>query len=324
MIGSTDVKRIIPLIALLLAQVSCVPLAPPPTLPSPPAGPEAVPATAISFTEGPAVDAAGDVYFTDTTSARILRFSPQDRKLTTFRENSNRANGLVFDGQGRLLACESGAHRLTRTDMKTGRIEVLAQQYEGKDLNGPNDVTLDGKGRIYFTDPAPGSKAGAQGVYRIDTDGKLNRILSAPETEWPNGIMISPDDRRLYLVEANKVERGKRAIMAYDLSPEGTVSNGRVHYNFYPGRSADGMSIDTRGNLYAAAGMHRRRGTHETLDTRTGIYVISPEGKLLQFTPIHEDTVTNCAFGGPDDKTLYVTAGKTLFQIRYEIAGLRR
>jgi len=113
-------------------------------------------------------------------------------------------------------------------------------------------------------------------------------------------------------------------IRAYDLLPEGTVRNMRVHYNFYPGRSADGMSVDVQGNLYASAGMHRTRGTAETLDTKCGVYVISPQGKLLKFIPIPEDYITNNAFGGPDMKTLYITAGKTLYKVRTEIAGLPR
>jgi gluconolactonase len=218
--------------------------------------------------------------------------------------------------------------------MKTGRVEVLADGYEGKKFNAPNDVTMDGKGRLYFTDPVPDStsplrtstagKTGVPGVYRIDPNGKVTRILAGPDIEWPNGLTIAPDDRTLYLVEANKVERGTRAIRAYDLSADGTVSNMRIHYNFYPGRSADGISIDSQGNVYAAAGLHRRRGTHETLDTKTGIHVISPQGKLLSFTSIPEDTITNCGFGGPELKTLYVTAGKTLFQIPFTVAGTRR
>jgi gluconolactonase len=113
-------------------------------------------------------------------------------------------------------------------------------------------------------------------------------------------------------------------IGAWDLAEDGSVSNMRVFYNFYPGRSADGLAIDVEGNVYAAAGLNRRRGTSETLDTRPGIHVISPQGRLLRYYPIWEDTVTNCAFGGPDLRTLYVTAGKTLFAIRTEVAGTRR
>ena len=145
-----------------------------------------------------------------------------------------------------------------------------------KPLSGPNDVTIDGKGRLYFTD-----SSGAA-VYRIDAPGKVARILAAPDIQRPNGIQISPDDRTLYIVEANGAEGGARMIRAYDLLPDGTVRNMRVLYNFYPGRSADGMSVDTQGNLYAAAGMHRTRGTAETLDTKCGVYVISPAGEAAE------------------------------------------
>jgi gluconolactonase len=125
-------------------------------------------------------------------------------------------------------------------------------------------------------------------------------------------------------VEANQAKGGARMIRAYELRPDGSVGTMRVHYNFYPGRSADGLSIDERGNLYAAAGLNRTRGTSETLDTRAGIHVISPEGKLLRVIPVPEDLLTNCAFGGPDRKTLYITAGKTLFRTRVDVPGLPR
>ena len=285
------------------------------------AEPEATVATTVAFTEGPAQGPDGFIYFTDVANNRILRFDPKTRTHEVFRADSNRSNGLLFESQGRLIACESS--RLTRTDLKTGKVEVIAAGFEGRPFNGPNDVTIDSKGRLYFTDPAP-EATGKPAVYRVDPDGKIARILAAPDTEWPNGIVISPDDKTLYLIEAHKIEGGTRAIRAYDLSPEGAVSNRRVHYDFYPGRSADGMAIDQQGNLYAAAGLNRRRGTHETLDTKCGVYVISPQGKLLRFIPIPEDTITNTAFGGTDMRTLYITAGKTLFQIRTDIAGLNR
>jgi gluconolactonase len=300
--------------------------------------PEATVATSVAFTEGPAQGPDGMVYFTDVANNRILRFNPQTKKHEVFRADSNRANGLLFDPQGRLIACEGSdgernKPRVTRTDLKTGAVEEIATQFEGRRFNAPNDVTVDSKGRLYFTDPAPDSTSpatkasgttGKPGVYRIDPDGKITRLLTDPETEWPNGLVISPDDKTFYLIEANKVDGGTRAIRAFDLSPEGTLSNRRVHYNFYPGRSADGMAIDTEGNIYAAAGLHRLRGTKETLDTKCGVHVISPQGKLLRFVPIPEDTITNTAFGGPDNKTLYVTAGKTLFQIPNSIAGMNR
>jgi gluconolactonase len=288
-------------------------------------------ATSVSMLEGPTVDSDGTVYFTDILMQRIMRFS-SDGKFSVFRENSNVANGLVFDLQGHLIAAEGstsptagrqgiktgGIPRVTRTDLKTGRVEVIADTYDGRPFAGPNDVTIDARGRLYVTD----SDGGA--VYRIDAPGTVARLLARPDIERPNGIQISPDDKILYLVEANSAKDGARMIRAYDLLPDGTVRNMRVLYNFYPGRSADGISIDTQGNLYAAAGLHRTRGTAETLDTKCGVYVISPQGTLLKFIPVPEDFITNTAFGGPDMKTLYITAGKTLYRVRNDIAGLPR
>jgi gluconolactonase len=282
----------------------------------------------LSFTEGPTVDREGNVFFTDIVSQRIMKLG-RDGLLSTYRNDSNVANGLLIDPQGRLIACEgatferpgvkvSGKPRVTRTDMKTGQIEVLADQFEGMPLTGPNDVTIDSKGRLYFTE-----LSGAA-VYRIDAPGKLTRILGHQDVQNPNGIQISPDDRTLYLVEANQKQGGARMIRAYDLRENGSVANMRVHFNFSPGRSADGMSIDVLGNLYASAGLNQLRGTSETLDTKAGVHVISPKGERLRFYPIPEDTITNNAFGGPDMKTLYVTAGKNLYAIQTEIAGLPR
>ncbi|HEY3041394.1 MAG TPA: SMP-30/gluconolactonase/LRE family protein [Pyrinomonadaceae bacterium] len=285
-------------------------------------------ATTIAFTEGPTADADGNIFFTDQANNRIMKLA-NDGKLSTFRQPANYANGMVFDAQWRLLTCESGdpvagtLPRVTRTDLKTGRVEVLADKYDGKNLVAPNDVTFDGKGRIYFSDK-PAKKTGEGGVYRIDLDGSITRILAPPEVEVPNGLIISPDDKTFYLIEANQAEKGARVIRAYDLRADGTVTGMRVFHNFYPGRSGDGMSIDTQGNLYVAAGLHSTRGTSETLDTKAGIHVLAPNGKLLTFIPIPEDVITNCAFGGSDLKTLYITAGKTVFKVRTEIQGTRR
>ncbi|MBY0502419.1 MAG: SMP-30/gluconolactonase/LRE family protein [Bryobacteraceae bacterium] len=297
---------------------------------------EATVATTVAFTEGPTADDAGNVYFTEIMNQRILRMTPNGQ-VSIFREPSNAANGLVIDAEGRLVACEGAAMRgnavhgkshlaataalkprVTRTDLKTGAVEVLADNYEGKAFNGPNDVTFDGQGRLYFTD-LPGAA-----VYRIDRDKKLTRLLVAPEVQRPNGISITPDDKTLYLVEANGAQNGARLIRAYDLQPDGSLKNMRIHYSFYPGRSADGLCMDTQGNLYAAAGLHQRRGTSETLDTQSGIHVINSEGQRIRFVSVPEDTITNCTFGGPDWKTLYVTAGKGLYTVKNEIAGTRR
>ena len=289
-------------------------------------------ATTVAFTEGPTVAEDGTVYFTDLGNNRIMRLSTEGQ-LSTFRQPSYRANGLIFDSEWRLLACESGdgdtvLPRVTRTNMETGEIEVIADAYDGKQLHAPNDLSFDGRGRIYFTDrPGPNPRpeqTGVHGVYRIDPDGTIARILTEPEVIRPNGIVISPDDRTLYVIETEQSEGGPRLIRAYDLAEDGTVGNMRVFHDFYPGRSGDGMTIDSQGNLYVAAGLNRRRGTSETLDTVAGIHVFSPEGELLEHIPVPEDTITNAAFGGPDLRTLYITAGKTLFSLRTDISGTRR
>ncbi len=276
------------------------------------------------FTEGPAVDAMGNVFFTNVAASKILKWEPAAKALSVFRPNSNKANGLYFDPQGRLLACEGGAGRVTRTDMHSGKIESLAGTFQGLPFAAPNDLCLDQADRIYFT-----SRSGVQdkagetpkGVYRIDPDGQVTPVLQWPEVQMPNGIVLSPDDKTLYLIEAHPEANHHRDIRAYDLRPDGTVAKGRVLVNFYPGRSGDGMCIDAAGNLYVAAGLHQLRGTSETLDTKPGIHVISPQGKLLAYRQTPEDTITNCTFGGPDRRTLYVTCGTVLLSIRTTVPG---
>ena len=290
-------------------------------------------AATIAFTEGPTVHADGTVYFTDLRGdGRIMKMTPNGT-VSTFREPSYRANGLILDDRWRLLACEGGngrdmLPRITRTDLETGAIQVVADQFEGKQFHQPNDLTIDNQGRIYFTDrPGPNTtpeQTGVHGVYRIDPDGTVERILTEPEIERPNGIVISPDDKILYLIETAQQEGGARLIRAYDLDEDGTVDNMRIFHDFYPGRSGDGMTIDSEGNLYVAAGLNQLRGTSETLDTVAGVHIFSPAGELLEHIPIKEDTITNVAFGGNDLKTLYVTSGKTLFRVQTEVVGTRR
>ena len=329
------VPSVVALVALALLVSGCTVEAPAPSaeMPTEPAASrEVAVGTTVAFTEGPTVAEDGTVYFTDLGNNRIMRLST-DGQLSTFRQPSHRANGLIFDSEWRLLACESGdgdtvLPRVTRTNMETGEIEVIADAFEGKQLHSPNDLSFDTQGRIYFTDrPSPNPRpdqTGVHGVYRVDPDGTIARILTEPEVVRPNGIVISPDDRTLYVIETDQSEGGPRMIRGYDLSDAGTVSNMRVFHDFSPGRSGDGMTIDSEGNLYVAAGLNRRRGTSETLDTVAGIHVFSPDGELLEHIPIPEDTITNAAFGGPDLRTLYVTAGKTLFSVRTDITGTRR
>lgn len=278
-----------------------------------------------NFTEGPAVDAEGTVFFTNT--GEILKWEPAAKRLSTFRKPSNGANGLAFDRQGRLLACEAAdgkQGRVTRTDLKSGAQTVLCDQFNGFPLGGPNDLCVDGKDRIYFTARLANTNAATgnvNAVYRIDPDGKVARILAAPDIDMPNGLAVAPDGRTFYLIESDGRVNRARVVRAYDLKPDGAVTNHRVLYTFYPGRGGDGMRVDAAGHLYIAAGLHKTRGTSETLDTRPGIHVLTPQGKLVAFVETPEDTLTNCAFGGADGRTLYVTCGRFLLSLPTHPAG---
>jgi len=313
----------------LLVLAGCSSPAPPPEPAAAPGSDPRVEAVAeIAFTEGPTVYRDGSVFFSEMRSERILRYFPEDGRVETFREDSHGSNGLIFDAEWRQVACEADPPRVTRTNLETGEVEVLAERYEGKRFHRPNDVTFDSQGRLYFSDrPDPeiaDDQVGVHAVYRIDPDGSIAQILAEPDIEKPNGLVISPDDSTFYLIEAHPDADRARMIRAYDLAEDGTVSNMRVFHDFYPGRSGDGMTIDSEGNLYVAAGLNRTRGTSETLATEPGVHVFSPDGERSDFYRTYEDTITNAAFGGPDLKTLYVTAGKTLFEIEVERAGTRR
>ena len=291
---------------------------------------EVTPKTVVAFTEGPAVDADGNIFFSDIINNRIMKYS-HDGDLSVWRSDSGRANGNMFDAQGRLVSCEGAEHgpdgrrRVTRTDMKSGEVEVLADRYEGNRYNSPNDLVIDNQGRIYFTDPRYGDRSNMEmeieGIYRIDLDGVVRRVLEQPTIQRPNGITISPDNRNLYVVDSNPIEGGNRKIWAFDIADDGSISGGRVVYDFAPGRGGDGMRTDVKGNLWIAAGLYRARHSAETTDVPTGIFVVSPSGEMLGHIPIPEDYITNLAFGGPDLKTLYIVAGKTLSSIRVNVAG---
>ena len=278
------------------------------------------------FTEGPAVDRQGQVYFTNVPMEQILRWDPTRKKLTVYRENSNSANGLLIDAQNRLWACEGGAGLVSRTDLSSGERVVVADSYNGFPFAAPNDLVLDKQGRLYFTS-RPGvtdpKKGNPNAVYRVDPNGKVTQLLRWPDVHMPNGIVISPDNQTLYLIEAHPDADRNRNILAFDLEKDGSLTNRRVLIDFYPGRSGDGMCIDSQGNLYVAAGLHQQRKTSETLDTRPGIHVITPTGRLVAFAETPEDTITNCSFGGRDGKTLYITCQTYLLSIRTQIAGLR-
>src|SRR5262245_25001405 len=170
----------------------------------------AAPAAVVCFLEGPAVDAAGNVFFSDIAGNRILKMDAKG-VVTTFRADSGRTNGNCFDAEGRLISCEGGdqgpgRRRIVRTDMKSGEITVLTDKYDGKRYNSPNDCCVDGKGRIWFTDPRYGAdrsdlEMDVEGVYCIATAGKVKRMLTQKEVDRPNGIAVAPDDRTLYVMD---------------------------------------------------------------------------------------------------------------------------
>ncbi len=287
-------------------------------------------ATSLVFTEGPAVDADGTVYFSDIENNRIMMLSP-DGKRSVFRQPSGRTNGQTFDQQGRLYHCEGaefgpcGGRKVSRTNLKTDQYEVLTERYEGLLYNSPNDICVDGEGRVYFTDPRYGDRSDMEmdieGVYRIDPDLSVTRILEQPDIQRPNGIAVTQDSRKLYLVDSCPTIGGNRKIWSFDLDEQGNPSGQRVVFDFAPGRGGDGMRLDVEGNLYVAAGIQVPRGPYETDDVAPGIYMICPAGELIGRIPIHEDLLTNLAFGGSDGRQLYITAGKTLFTLNVPIPG---
>lgn len=287
-------------------------------------------ATSLSFTEGPAYHVDGSVYFSDIENNRILKLA-KDGIRSVFREPSGRTNGNTFDQQGRLLHCEGdefgpgGGRRVTRTNLETGDYEVLTERFDGLCYNSPNDICVDGQGRVYFTDPRYGDRSTMEmeieGVYRIDLDGSVTRIIQQPDIERPNGIAVTQDSKLLYLVDSCPNVGGNRKIWCFDLDEGGNASNQRVVVDFAPGRGGDGMRLDVEGNLYIAAGITAPRGPHETAEVAPGIYIVSPDGDLKSRIPVPEDVLTNLAFGGEDGRTLFITAGKTLFTTRVAIPG---
>jgi sugar lactone lactonase YvrE len=242
-------------------------------------------------------------------------------------------NGLLFDRHGRLLACEPKQRRITRTE-RDGKITVLTDRYQGKRYNEPNDLTVDSKGRIYFSDPRYGPTAGKdirdkegriiEGVYRIDPEGKVVRVIGR-EVERPNGVLVSADDRFLYVADNNNNHvGGARKLWRFDLHKDGSMdlASRKLLYDWGKGRGPDGVKQDQKGRLYVAAGLNKPNPPYEPArDKKGGIYVLSPAGKLLDFLPVPRDEVTNCAFGGDDLKTLFITAGGTLYSIRTTTPG---
>ncbi|MBS0260572.1 MAG: SMP-30/gluconolactonase/LRE family protein [Planctomycetes bacterium] len=243
------------------------------------------------------------------------------------------SNGLIFDRRGRLVVCQSQQRRVVRYELD-GQLTVLAERFEGQRFNNTNDVALDSRGRIYFSDPRYGDRADmeirdragklVEGVYRIDPDGRISRIITH-ELERPNGLVVTPDDQWLFVADNNNNQvGGARKLWRFGLRPDGMIdpASQTLIYDWKTTRGPDGVKLDAAGRLFVAAGLNRPNLPYETADSPTaGIYVLSPAGKLLEFVPIPRDETTNCAFGGDDLRTLFITAGGSLWSLRVQVPG---
>ncbi len=285
----------------------------------------------VAFVEGPAWHPDGNVYFTDIVNNRIMRRDPAG-ELHVFRTPSGNANGLVFDSKQRLLACEGGNKRVTRTETD-GTITVLADSFMGREFNSPNDLVIDANDRVYFSDPRYGDQSGmeifdadgrpVEGVYRIDPDGKVKQVISH-EVERPNGLAISKDGRFLLVADnvnsgPNEGVGGNRKLWRFDLVDDGSVKAGsrKLLFDWATERGPDGMVAGPDGKFYVTAGFNHANLPMETANKhRAGVYVFDVEGKLERVIPVPMDMVTNCTFGGKDGHTLFVTAGHTLWSLR--------
>ena len=278
------------------------------------------------FTEGPAVAPDGSIFFSDIGDA-IYRYDPKTRTTEPFRKPSGRANGLMFNARGELIACEGantgGGRRIsitTRIDGgKEGNVRTLADRFEGKRFNSPNDLAIDGQGRVYFTDPryvgSEPRELDFEAVFLVSADGGVK--VATREVGKPNGILVSPDGKTVYVSDNNP--QGSRHLVAFAMQADGTLEGKRVLHDFGTGRGIDGMALDREGNIYATAGS----------GDKAGVYVFDPAGRPLALIPTPGDP-TNCDFGrGSDASTLYVTCANSrqagtkygLFAIKVNAVG---
>ncbi len=256
----------------------------------------------FSFTEGPAADATGNVYFTDQPNDRIMVWST-DEKLYTFLQPSGRSNGLFFDKHGFLWSCADEKNELWKIS-KDKKYEVILGDFDGKLLNGPNDLWISDDGSVFFTDPfykRPWWKHSSmpqekQCVYYLSPDRRTFKRV-ADDLIQPNGIIGTPDGKTLYVADI-----GNNKTWAYDIMNDGTLSNKRLFCEL----GSDGMTIDRKGNLYL---------------TGKGVTIFDKEGNLIGNIHIPENWTANVCFGGKSHKDLYITASKGLYRIRTKMNG---
>ena len=263
-------------------------------------------ADSYSFTEGPAVDARGDVYFTDQPNNKIYRWDCESGEITLFTDQSGRSNGMYFDAQGNLIACADMDNQLWAFDLK-GHSKILITGYRGKLLNGPNDVWIAKDGGYYLTDPyfkrdywtrAPERQQPVEGLYYLAPGGKQLVMLDSTLNQ-PNGLVGTPDGKHLYVAEA-KANR----ILKYDIQTDGSLSNRQVFANM----GSDGMTIDDRGNIYL---------------TGDGVTVFDKNGQQIAHFPIPENWTANVCFGGKERDVLFITASKSVYTLKMLVHGVK-
>jgi len=260
----------------------------------------------FEFTEGPACDADGNVFFTDQPNDRILKWSTED-KLSTFMQPCGRANGLCFDSQGNLWACADETNQLWRID-PAGKVTVVIKDYQSKLLNGPNDVWLRPDNGLYFTDPyykrpywKRGPKELPECVYWLSPDRQtLTRVID--DMVQPNGIIGTPDGKTLYVADI-----GGSKTYRYRIEADGSLTDKKL----FCGRGSDGMTIDNEGNVYITGKWGQ-----------TGVTVYDSAGNKIEEIAVPEQWTGNICFGGKDRHTLFVTASKGLYSLRMKVKGV--
>lgn len=263
-------------------------------------------ATGFRQPEGPVWKDGAGLLFSDIARSTIYLWSPSDDSTRSFLQPSDSSNGLTFDRQGRLILTQMLTRRISRQEFD-GTITPLASTYNGKRFNSPNDVVVKSDGSIFFTDPdfnVPGGKNNKeltfQGIYRIGLSGSLTLLDSS--LALPNGICFSRDEKYLYVNDSQK-----RIIYVWDVVNDSTISGKRTLYTISTLGYADGMKIDTAGNIYCTG--------------PTGIWIVSPAGVLLDKIAMTENP-SNCNWGDADRKTLYITAGSSIYRIRLLTTGI--